>query len=267
MERDKKINTPELIYADDDIIVVDKPAGMPVHEAKHSTDRTLTDWLLERFPEIESVGDVPAAEAKAIHLYRPGIVHRLDKLTSGVMVVARNQESFLRLKELFQSRAVVKVYLALACGHLKEQRGTITGALGRLASSPTKMGAVGARGGIRMPKEAVTEYAILERFDCIYTERSRSAHRKQFSAATLLEVRPRTGRMHQIRVHLASIGHPVAGDVVYGGRGVCFRELGRQFLHAATLSFAFREGQMLSFSAELPKELAELLQKIRAGTQ
>ena len=250
MERDKKINEPELIYADDDIIVVSKPAGMPVHEAKHSTDRTLTDWLLERFSEIESVGDVPADEAKAIHLYRPGIVHRLDKLTSGVMVVARNQESFLRLKELFQSRAVVKVYLALVCGRLKERRGTITGALGRLASSPTKMGILGARGGIRMPKEAVTEYAVLE----------------QFSAAALLEVRPRTGRMHQIRVHLASIGHPVAGDVVYGGTKVCFKELGRQFLHAATLSFAFREGQMLSFSAELPEELKELLEELRKQT-
>ena len=250
MERDKKINTPELIYADDDIIVVSKPAGMPVHEAKHSTDRTLVDWLLERFPEIESVGDVPADEAKAIHLYRPGIVHRLDKLTSGVMVVARNQESFLRLKELFQSRAVTKVYLALACGHLKERRGTNTGALGRLASSPTKMGVLGARGGIRMPKEAVTEYAVLE----------------QFYNVALLEVRPRTGRMHQIRVHLASIGHPVAGDVVYGGTKVCFKELGRQFLHAATLSFAFREGQMLSFSAELPKELGEVLERLRAGS-
>jgi len=247
MAERNKTAEPELIYADDDIIVVSKPAGMPVHEAKHSTDRTLVDWLLERLPEIENVGDVPADEAKAIHLYRPGIVHRLDKLTSGVMVVARNQESFLRLKELFQSRAVVKVYLALVCGRLKERRGTITGALGRLASSPTKMGILGARGGIRMPKEAVTEYAVLE----------------QFSAAALLEVRPRTGRMHQIRVHLASIGHPVAGDVVYGGTKVCFKELGRQFLHAATLSFAFREGQMLSFSAELPEELEELLEELR----
>ena len=250
MAERNKTAEPELIYADDDIIVVSKPAGMPVHEAKHSTDRTLVDWLLERFPEIESVGDVPADEAKAIHLYRPGIVHRLDKLTSGVMVVARNQESFLRLKELFQSRAVVKVYLALVCGRLKERRGTITGALGRLASSPTKMGILGARGGIRMPKEAVTEYAVLE----------------QFYNVALLEVRPRTGRMHQIRVHLASIGHPVAGDVVYGGTKVCFKELGRQFLHAATLSFAFREGQMLSFSAELPKELGEVLERLRAGS-
>ena len=247
MEENKKTAEPELIYADNDIIVVNKPAGMPVHEAKRSTDRTLSDWLLERFPEIKDVGDVPADEAKAIHLYRPGIVHRLDKQTSGVMVVARNQESFARLKELFQSRAVIKVYLALACGHLKERRGTITGALGRLASSPTKMGVLGARGGIRMPKEAVTEYAVLE----------------QFSAAALLEVRPKTGRMHQIRVHLASIGHPVAGDVVYGGKNVCFKELKRQFLHAATLSFAFREGQMLSFSAELPEELEELLEELR----
>ncbi len=257
MEENRKTAEPELIYADEDFVIVNKPAGMPVHEAKHSTNRTLVDWLLERFPEIKDVGDVPADEAKAIHLYRPGIVHRLDKQTSGVMVVARNQQSFARLKELFQSRAVVKVYLALACGRLKERRGTITGALGRLASSPTKMGVLGARGGIRMPKEAVTEYAVLERFDC--------AHRKQFSAATLLEVRPRTGRMHQIRAHLASIGHPVAGDTVYGGKNVCFKELGRYFLHAATLSFAFREGQLLSFSAELPRELEELLGKLRAA--
>lgn len=246
MEENKKLAEPELIYADEDIIVVNKPAGIPVHEAKHATDRTLVDWLLERFPEIRDVGDPSYAKASEGVLSRPGIVHRLDKQTSGVMVVARNQKSFARLKLLFQSRAVAKTYLALACGRMKEQRGALKSTLGRLKRSPTKIGAEHARGGIRMPKEAITEYAVRERFE----------------NATLLEARPKTGRMHQIRVQLALAGHPLAGDVVYGGRNVCFKELGRQFLHASTLSFALYEGQALSFSAELPPELADLLKKL-----
>lgn len=234
MEENKKEIEPELIYADDDIIVVNKPAGMPVHEAKHSDDRTLADWLLERFPEIKDVGDIPTRGelveppvVSEVEPYRPGIVHRLDKQTSGVMVVARNQKSFVRLKELFQLRAVEKIYLALVCGRVKEKRGIVKNVLGRLRSSPTKIGAESARGGIRMPKEAVTEYAVRERFD----------------SATLLEVRPKTGRMHQIRVQMASLGHPVAGDTVYGGKKVCFKELGRYFLHATTLSFALQIGR------------------------
>ncbi|MDP3947298.1 MAG: RNA pseudouridine synthase [bacterium] len=297
---------PELIYADLDLIVVNKPAGMPAHEAKHATDATLVDWLLERFPEIKDVGDIRPADAipvanaveppvvSRVEPYRPGIVHRLDKLTSGVMVIARNQESFLRLKELFQKRQVEKTYCALVCGDIKVARGVIEEQLGRLKSSPTKVGVQGARGGgIKNPKEAVTEYTVRERFTPLETapalaplEVPASAGQSSlndlpltglarpeglwgglsltgFTGATLLEVLPKTGRMHQIRVHLASIGHPVAGDTIYGGKNVCFKELGRYFLHAATLSFAFREGQALSFSAELPPELQNLLDKLR----
>ena len=237
---------PEIIYKDKDIIVVNKPSGLPVHEAQHSTDYSLCDWLLERFPEIKDVGDLPSealAEEGARQLYRPGIVHRLDKQTSGVMVVARTQESFLRLKEIFKSREIEKIYTALVCGRPKEKTGTIGSPIGRIVTTPTKMGIPSGRGKLRLVKEATTEYKVL----------------KEFENAALLEVHPETGRMHQIRVHLASIGYPVAGDMVYGGKNVCLKELGRYFLHASSLSFSYRPGQRLKFSADLPRELDAIL--------
>lgn len=246
----------ELIYQDADLIVVSKPAGMPVHEivrwsspqSKRSDDYTLVDWLLEKFPETKDVGDLPAAafrEEGSVHglPYRPGIVQRLDKQTSGVMVIARNQESFLRLKEIFKSRSIEKIYTALVCKPMKEKNGVIDKPLGRLAKSPTKVGIESPKGKIKNAKEAVTEFRVV----------------KNFAETALLEVKPKTGRMHQIRVHLASIGHPVAGDLVYGGKNVCLKELGRYFLHASSLSFSFREGQRLTFSADLPEELENAL--------
>ena len=232
---------PELIFEDKNLIVVSKPAGMPVHEAKHSTDYSLCDWLLTKFPEIKDVGDIRANENIP---YRPGIVHRLDKQTSGVMVIARNQESFLRLKEIFKSREVEKVYTALVCGKLKEKSGVIEKSIGRIVSTPTKMGVESARGKLRLVKGAITEYKVL----------------KEFKNTSLLEVMPKTGRMHQIRVHLSSIGHPVAGDTVYGSKNVCLKDLGRYFLHASSLSFSFRDGERLTFETELPKELEETLE-------
>lgn len=246
------MSEPELIYQDNSIIVVNKPAGMPVHEAKHSDDRTLVDWLLTKFPEIQDVGDVPYRAFREGgpafgQPYRPGIVHRLDKWTSGVMVVARRQESFLKLKELFKSRAVEKMYLAVVCGRLKERSGVIEKPIGRIVSSPTKMGIVSSRGKLRLVKDAVTRYRVLE----------------ETNELSLLEVRPETGRMHQIRVHLAFIGHPVAGDTVYGGKKVCHRDLGRWGLHASVISFALDPGRRLSFSVELPPELARLISPSR----
>lgn len=239
---------PTLIFKNKNFIIVNKPAGMPVHEAKHSNDYTLCDWLLERFPEIKDVGDLPAEAFRQGgpafgQPYRPGIVHRLDKKTSGVMVVARTQQGFLRLKELFKSRGVEKIYLALVCGRLKEKSGVIRTAIGRLAKTPTKMGIDFGQGGIRLAKEAETEYRIL----------------REFALTSLLEVKPKTGRMHQIRLHLASIGHPVAGDAVYGGQNVCHKTLGRYFLHASSLAFSYRPGELSKFETDLPPDLAGAL--------
>ncbi|MBI4134872.1 MAG: RNA pseudouridine synthase [Candidatus Sungbacteria bacterium] len=245
---------PEIIYQNTNIIVANKPSGMPVHEAKHSSDYTLCDWLLERFPEIKDVGDARANENIP---YRPGIVHRLDKQTSGVMVIARTQESFLKLKEVFKSRSVEKIYTALVCGHPKEREGTIKRLIGRRRAFPTKM-AVAAElgesrygrdkghGDLRLVKEAMTDYRVVE----------------ELENTALLSVKPHTGRMHQIRVHLAFIGHPIAGDTVYGGANVCLAELSRLFLHATSLSFMY-EDTRLKFEADLPEELGKVLSTLK----
>lgn len=231
---------PEIIYEDSNVIAVSKPAGMPVHEAKHSDDYSLCDWLLERHSEIKDVGD-PRANKNIP--YRPGIVHRLDKHTSGVMVIARTQDAFLRLKEIFKAREVEKVYTALVCGKMKEKFGVIDKPIGRVVSTPTKMAVDDGKRKLRLVKNAVTEYKVL----------------KEFQSTSLLEIQLKTGRMHQIRVHLASLGRPVAGDTVYGGTKVCHAALGRYFLHASSLSFALESGKRLRFEADLPINLQNLL--------
>lgn len=231
---------PEIIYEDTNLIAVSKPAGMPVHEAKHSDDYSLCDWLLERYPGIKDVGDPRANENIP---YRPGIVHRLDKQTSGVMVIARNQEAFLRLKEIFKTREVEKVYTALVCGKMREKSGVIDKPIGRVVSTPTKMAVDDGKRKLRLVKTAVTKYKVL----------------KEFQNTSLLEIQLKTGRMHQIRVHLASLGRPIAGDTVYGGAKVCHAALGRHFLHASSLSFAFESGKQLRLDADLPLDLQSLL--------
>lgn len=225
-----------IIYEGNDLLVLNKPAGIAVHRGAGVKGETLVDWLVQEYPEIQTVGDDPRE--------RPGIVHRLDKGTSGVMVVARNQRAFYALKQLFQRREVEKAYLALVVGTPKKQSGTIDAPIGRLRRQPTRRGTgVNIRGG----RAAITRYRLLERLH----------------GFSLLRVTPHTGRMHQIRVHLASVGHPVAGDLTYGGRRAAVRGLGRQFLHAASLSFSYPEGRRWHFEATLPGDLERILRDLR----
>ncbi len=228
-----------VIHEERDFLVLDKPAGIAVHRGAGVTGLTIADWLSRRYPEVKTVGDDPDT--------RPGIVHRLDKDTSGVMVVARNQKTFEALKQLFQRRQVEKTYLALVAGTPKKRSGAIDTSIGRLARSPTKRG-VGGR-AVRGARPAATEYRRLERL----------------GGWSLLEVRPKTGRMHQIRVHLKSIGHSVAGDQVYGGRRAKLEGLDRQFLHAWRLEFSYPEGRRWQFEAALPKDLHNALGALRHG--
>lgn len=225
-----------VIHAEPDFLALDKPAGLIVHRGGGVRGATFADWLVKKFPEVRAVGDDPGE--------RPGIVHRLDKETSGVMVVARNQEAFEKLKRLFKERKVEKTYLALVRGVPEKKSGMIDAPIGRLAASPTKRG-IGphTRGG----RPAVTEYRVLERL----------------GSHALLEVRPKTGRMHQIRVHLASIGHPVAGDKTYGRAGALPPGLERQFLHAWRLEFSYPEGRRWRFEAALPEDLTGALKRLR----
>lgn len=232
----------EVIYEDLDLIVINKPAGLSVHGGDHVKGLTLTQFLLEKYPEIKTVGDDPTV--------RPGIVHRLDKDTSGVMVVARNQKSFEYLKNLFKNRLVGKTYLAVVCGSPQNRVGEIDFPIGRLIRNPLKRG-VDSRGStpvtgveplrkIRGAREALTKYRVL----------------KSGPNYSLLEVTSKTGRMHQIRVHLSAIGHPVACDKIYGGKNVCCPTgATRQLLHARSISFSFPEGRKLYFEADPPQDM------------
>ena len=196
-----------VVYEDAHVVVVDKPADLVVHPGAGHQDRTLVNGLLSRYPELASVGQS----------HRPGIVHRLDRTTSGLLVVARTSEAYDQLVVQMSSHAPERIYQALVWGHLDADRGTIDAPIGRSPRHPTRM-AVIDRG-----RPARTHYAVIERF-----LRPRET--------SLLQCRLETGRTHQIRVHLRAIGHPVVGDRAYDGHrpGI---ELERPFLHACTLRF------------------------------
>ncbi|MGH9544667.1 MAG: RluA family pseudouridine synthase [Terriglobales bacterium] len=237
----------DIVFEDEDLAVVNKPAGMTVHAGAGATEDqrnrgTLVNALLHHFRQLSAVGGE----------LRPGIVHRLDKATSGLLVVAKSDESHRRLAGQFVRRQVKKKYIALVHGWLKPDRGTISSGISRDRVRRTRM--TTRRSGGR---EAITHYAVERRLDSPYGKFS------------LLEVRIDTGRTHQIRVHLASLRHPVVGDWLYGaprelgGKPAPSLALSRNFLHAAELRFQHpRSGELLSFSAPLPAELENLLQRL-----
>ncbi|OGD26826.1 MAG: hypothetical protein A2Y56_02940 [Candidatus Aminicenantes bacterium RBG_13_63_10] len=218
----------EILYADDHLAVVNKPSGLVVHPGAGHRTGTLAAGLLAMFPEVRSLG---AGE-------RPGIVHRLDKETSGVMVVARTPEAYCALQRMFKNRKVRKTYLGLVWGRMARREGRMEGAIGR---SARRGGAFAVQG--RKPREALTLYKVI----------------REFKEHSLLEIRPVTGRTHQIRVHLAAAGHPLAGDSRYGRRkgGKSFPRL---FLHARSLAFTHPlTGREMEVSALLPHDLEEAL--------
>lgn len=226
----KKIKL-EIIYEDKNIIVVNKPAGLPVHPDFREKNNTLVNALLVKFPEIKNVGEDPM---------RPGIVHRLDKDTSGVMVVARNQKTFLGLKEKFKNRKIEKKYWAIIHGKLEKKEGIIDKPLAR-SSSYRKQVIAGKKTKTKI-REATTYYKVL----------------REWKNYSLLEVAPKTGRMHQIRVHLASVGHPIVGDKVYKTKNTGKIEAPRQMLHAKSLEFKLN-GKKYKFIAELPADFKKFL--------
>jgi len=217
-----------IIYEDDDLLVIDKPAGLTVHPAPGHLSHTLVNALLSHFPHLADISDS----------LRPGIVHRLDKDTSGVMLVAKNSVAQADLVEQFKARSVAKAYLVLVKGHLTPEDGAIEAPIGRDPGNRKRM-AVVASG-----REARTEYRVI----------------RYIADYTLLEVRPETGRTHQIRVHLSAIGFPVVGDKVYGVKSA---SLSRQFIHASRLGFKLPStGEYVEFKSELPPDLAEALKNI-----
>lgn len=214
-----------VVYEDKDLIVVDKPPGLLVHPAAGQYKGTLVNAILAHCPDL---GEINGS-------IRPGIVHRLDKDTSGLMMVAKNEAAQKSLSRQIKQHSIKKGYLALVLGHLTPERGAIDAPIGRHPHDRKRMAVV--TGG----REARTEYRVL----------------KYLNDYTLVEAMPETGRTHQIRVHFAAIGHPIFGDHVYGKRSPM---LGRQFLHAHQLGFRLPStGKYVEFTSELPQDLAEVL--------
>jgi 23S rRNA pseudouridine1911/1915/1917 synthase len=219
-----------IVHLDDNLAVVDKPAGLVVHPAPSHRGPTLVDALAE----ILGGGADPE---------RPGIVHRLDKDTSGLLVVARDDQTHTALQEAVRAREVERVYLALAGGRLDSRTGTIDAPIGRSARERHRMAVSGAAS-----REARTHFTVLE----------------LLPRETYLEARLETGRTHQIRAHFAAIGHPLTGDRTYGG--AARYGLDRQFLHAHRLAFDHpRSGERLRFESPLPDDLSAALEAARAG--
>ncbi len=230
----------EVVHEDAEVIVVDKPAGLVVHPGAGHREGTLVNGLLDRYPELAGL----TAEIGTDGL-RPGIVHRLDRGTSGLMVVARTPDAYRSLVEQLRDRRVSRRYRALVVGRVDGDAGEVDAPIGRSVSSPTRM-AVSRKG-----KEARTRYQVVERFG--YP-----------AEATLLDVLLDTGRTHQIRVHLAAIGHPVLGDDTYGrGRTFAGSVLTRPFLHAAALTFEHPgDARVMSFESPLAPDLRSELEAL-----
>lgn len=233
---------PRVIYEDEGLIGLVKPAGLLVHAAPLRADNesagqaTLTDWLRAHYPEVRNVGDDPEV--------RPGLVHRLDKDTSGIMIVARRQEDFEYLKDLFKTKNIQKTYLALAWGHAKQDKGKIDAPIG-IKSGTTKRSIRSSK----MAKPAETDYEVLARGQAPENEEIKTS---------FFKVLPRTGRTHQIRVHLASIGHSIVGDPLYGPRKPRLAAP-RLMLHALAIEFERRPGERLNLEAEPDAAFNEVL--------
>ncbi len=259
LDADKSLNSKiKVVFENDDFLVINKSSGLVVHPSSTTPKGTIVNWLLYKYPEIKSVGDDPI---------RPGIVHRLDKETSGLMVIARNQKTFEWLKEQFKERNIGKKYLTLVIGDIKKESGEISYPIGRSKNDPTKQVVYKSKSVPSNAREAHTLWRVI----------------KQYPDFTYLEVVPKTGRMHQIRVHLKSMGHPVAGDSKYATKtsSKSPRHIGRMFLHASFLSFTMppsstkesnvrgppridrvETGERFSFNLPLPKELKDALKNL-----
>jgi len=229
----------KIIYEDEDVLAIDKPAEITVYPETPTEEKTLIDYLLKELPSLKKTGKAP----------RYGIVHRLDKDTSGIILVAKNEEALNFLQKEFKERRPIKKYLTLIIGNLKQDSGKIETLIGRAPKDRRKQKIYLPFGPKAEEKrEAITEYKVL----------------KRFQKYTLIEATPKTGRKHQIRCHFAHLNHPVAGDRLYGFRNQPTPEnLERQFLHASYLKIRLPGGKEKEFNSDLPEDLNRVLEKLK----
>ncbi|OGI65737.1 hypothetical protein A3H53_00765 [Candidatus Nomurabacteria bacterium RIFCSPLOWO2_02_FULL_40_10] len=222
----------KVLYEDSNILAIEKPSGISVHGDGRSKEKTITDWVIKNYPKMKNVGE-PMGE-----ILRPGIVHRLDRETSGVLLLAKNQKAFEFLKKQFIDREIKKIYHAIVSSSVKNDRGIINKPIGRSPRDFRRyLAGRGARGELR---EAITEYKVLKRFEI---------SKNKF---TYLEIKPKTGRTHQIRVHMKFFNHPVVCDSLYNPDGICPKNISRMALHAKSIKFKNLSGKIIKVESKLP---------------
>ena len=247
LKKEQSNNSLDIVYEDDDLLVINKPPGIAVHPstelraspAEDSKKITLIDAILAHDVSIKKVGEDPL---------RPGIVHRIDADTSGILVVAKNQRTFLWLKKQFASREVEKQYLAIVKGRIKAPKGILKGQLGRVGGKFKLIEVEKLRPHEKVPektRDAETEFRVLRRFQ----------------EATLVLLSPKTGRTHQLRVQLSAFGYPILGDKLYGSKEVASLAP-RQMLHATRLTVSMPEDRRISFEADPPEDFQEVLNNL-----
>lgn len=236
-------NSPIIIYEDEAMLILNKPAGLVVHSDGRTKEETLTDWLIAKYPNIQNVGE-PWETEKGETILRPGIVHRLDRETSGVMVVAKTQESFETLKEQFKERAIKKTYRAFAYDAFKEIEGEIDRPIGKSKTDFRKWSAQPGSRGVQ--REAHTEWEVLQSIE------------EKGETYTYLNLAPTTGRTHQLRVHLKAIHHSIVCDKLYAPKRDCALGFTRLALHAHTITILTEQGPQ-TFEAPLPEDFDRAL--------
>lgn len=259
----------KILFEDTNLLVLNKPAGLACHaDAKTLDQYTLASFIIENYPKIKNVGEPMEAEVaggKKIKIPRPGIVHRLDKETSGVLIIAKNQKTFEFLKEQFQNHKIQKVYRAFVYGFVKDpkaslltgKRGIINVPIGR---SPRDIRMWTAGRGAREPlRDAVTEYIVLDRF--VDNKRKKDDTNHQFS---YVEVYPKTGRTHQIRVHMRYINHPVVSDPLYSGMKEKALGMDRLALHSYSVTFKLPNGELKTIESPLPADFKTVIKEYLA---
>ncbi len=228
----------KIVHEDNNVLVIDKPAGIVVFPEGKVKDKTLIDYLLEKYPCLKNVGIIP----------RHGIVHRLDKDTSGIILIAKNNETLEFLQKQFKQREVKKKYFALVVGNVKNNQGVIETLIGRMPKNRKKQKVYFPyEPGVQGKRKAITKYKVL----------------KRFPTYALLEVISKTGRKHQIRTHLAHINYPIAGDKLYGFKNQpCPKGLSRQFLHASYIKIQFPGGKIKELKSQLTEKLKKVLDNL-----
>lgn len=230
----------KIIFENSEVLVINKPAGLVVHADGRTKEPNLCDWILKNYPKLKNVGE-PLIFQNGTEIKRPGIVHRLDRETSGALIIAKTQKSFLNLKEQFQNKEIKKIYNTFVWGKMREEEGIIDRPIGKSSKDFRQWSAQrGARGVLR---EAITEYKVL----------------KSNGEFSYLEINLKTGRTHQIRVHMKAVNTPVVGDKLYAPKRDLALGFERVALHAHSVEFYLMSGEKIKIEAKLPKDFKKAI--------